>query len=53
MVSAANPHASRAGLDVLRQGGGALDAAIAVQMVLNRGNEASDGWGKSGDCGHI
>ena len=35
MVAAANPHASRAGLEVLRQGGSALDAAIAVQMVLN------------------
>ena len=33
-VSAAHPLASQAGLDILRQGGSALDAAIAVQMAL-------------------
>jgi hypothetical protein len=34
MVAAANPMAAEAGLDVLRRGGSAVDAAIAVQMVL-------------------
>jgi gamma-glutamyltranspeptidase/glutathione hydrolase len=45
MVAAANPHASRAGLEVLRQGGSALDAAIAVQMVLNVVEPQSSGIG--------
>ena len=35
MVAAANPHAARAGLEILRAGGSALDAAIAVQLALN------------------
>mgnify|MGYP003694455965 CR=1 FL=1 len=34
MVVAANPLAAQAGLDILRQGGNAVDAAVAVQMVL-------------------
>lgn len=34
MVVAANPLAAEAGLAVLRAGGGAVDAAVAVQMVL-------------------
>ncbi len=34
MVSAAHPAAVEAGLEVLRNGGHAVDAAIAVQMVL-------------------
>lgn len=34
-VAAANPLAAQAGLQVLREGGSALDAAIAVQMVLS------------------
>lgn len=34
MIAAANPLAAEAGLAVLRQGGSAVDAAIAVQMVL-------------------
>ena len=34
MVAAANPMAVEAGLEVLRRGGTAVDAAIAVQMVL-------------------
>lgn len=34
MVSAANPHAVEAGLRVLKEGGTAIDAAVAVQAVL-------------------
>jgi len=45
MVAAANPHAARAGVEVLREGGSALDAAIAVQMVLNLVEPQSSGIG--------
>ena len=45
MVAAANPHAARAGVEVLRAGGSALDAAIAVQMVLNLVEPQSSGVG--------
>ncbi len=45
MVVAANPHASAAGLEILRLGGSATDAAIAVQMVLNLVEPQSSGIG--------
>ena len=45
MVAAANPHAVRAGYDVLKNGGTAVDAAIAVQMVLNLVEPQSSGIG--------
>jgi len=48
MVVAANPLASRAGLAVLEQGGNALDAAIAVQGVLNLVEPQSSGLGGGG-----
>jgi len=45
MVAAANPLAARAGLKILRQGGSATDAAIAVQMVLGLVEPQSSGLG--------
>lgn len=45
MVSAANPYASEAGMRILEKGGSAIDAAIAVQMVLNLVEPESSGIG--------
>jgi len=45
MVVAANPLATKAGCDVLKAGGSAVDAAIAVQMVLNIVEPQSSGIG--------
>ncbi len=45
MVSAANPLAVDAGVAVLARGGSAVDAAIAVQMVLNLVEPQSSGIG--------
>ena len=45
MVAAANPLATDAGYRVLRAGGSALDAAIAVQMVLTLVEPQSSGIG--------
>lgn len=45
MVSAANPHAASVGLDVLRAGGSAADAAVAVQIMLNLVEPQSSGIG--------
>ncbi len=45
MVVAANPLATEAGVAVLRAGGTALDAAIAVQMVLGLVEPQSSGIG--------
>ena len=45
MVSAANPLAVEAGLQMLRAGGSAADAAIAVQLVLNLVEPQSSGLG--------
>ncbi|MEX2615345.1 MAG: gamma-glutamyltransferase [Alphaproteobacteria bacterium] len=48
MVAAANPLAARAGYDILNRGGSAIDAAIAVQMVLNLVEPQSSGIGGGG-----
>jgi len=45
MVAAANPLAVEAGVTILRKGGSALDAAIAVQMMLTLVEPQSSGIG--------
>jgi gamma-glutamyltranspeptidase/glutathione hydrolase len=45
MVVAANPLAVAAGHEILKQGGTAVDAAVAVQMVLNLVEPQSSGIG--------
>lgn len=45
VVAAANPLAAQAGMDVLRKGGDAVDAAIAVQAMLGLVEPQSSGIG--------
>ncbi len=45
VVSAANPHAVNAGVEMLKKGGSAIDAAIAVQAVLTLVEPQSSGIG--------
>jgi gamma-glutamyltranspeptidase/glutathione hydrolase len=45
LVVSANPYASEAGLEILRAGGSAVDAAIAVQLVLTLVEPQSSGIG--------
>jgi gamma-glutamyltranspeptidase/glutathione hydrolase len=44
----ANPHATQAAYSVLREGGSAVDAAVASQMVLNLVEPQSSGIGGGG-----
>ncbi|WP_404364205.1 gamma-glutamyltransferase [Marinobacter sp.] len=48
MVTAANPHAVQAGVEVLRNGGNAMDAAVAVQMALTFVEPPETGIGGGG-----
>ncbi|MDC9715355.1 MAG: gamma-glutamyltransferase family protein [Gammaproteobacteria bacterium] len=48
MVSSANPYASEVGMKILARGGTAIDAAIAVQMVLTLVEPESSGIGGGG-----
>ena len=52
-VAAANPLATRAGYEILRAGGSAVDAAIAVQMVLGVVEPQSSGIGGGGFLLHF
>lgn len=45
MVAAANRHAAQAGLEILRSGGSAADAVVAVQSVLGLVEPQSSGLG--------
>ena len=45
MVVAANPYAAKAGLEILKRGGSAVDAAIAVETVLSLVEPQSSGIG--------
>src|SRR5690606_27895390 len=48
MVSTANPHATRAAVSIMEQGGSVADAAIAAQLVLGLVEPQSSGLGGGG-----
>ncbi|PSU30190.1 gamma-glutamyltransferase [Photobacterium lutimaris] len=45
MIASANPYASEAGAEILRQGGNAIDAMVATQLVLGLTEPQSSGIG--------
>ena len=53
MVVTANPLASQAGAEVLRAGGSAVDAAIAIEAVLSLVEPQSSGLGGGGFMVHF
>jgi gamma-glutamyltranspeptidase/glutathione hydrolase len=53
MVVTANPYATQAGLDVLRAGGSAVDAAVAVEAVLSLVEPQSSGLAGGGFMVHF
>lgn len=53
MVVTANPHATKAGADILRAGGSAVDAAIAIEAVLSLVEPQSSGLGGGGFMMHF
>lgn len=48
MAVTANPHATRAAVEVMKAGGNAMDAAVAAQFVLNVVEPQSSGIGGGG-----
>jgi len=52
-VAAANPHAAQAGLEILRAGGSAVDAALAAHLVLTLVEPQSSGIGGSAFLMHF
>lgn len=53
MVVTANPHATEAGLAILRAGGSAVDAAIAIEAVLSLVEPQSSGLAGGGFMVHF
>ena len=52
MISAANPHAARAGYEILKKGGSATDAAIAAALMLTLVEPQASGIGGGGYLVH-
>ncbi|WP_231688076.1 gamma-glutamyltransferase [Bacillus sp. FJAT-18017] len=48
MVATAHPLATKIGADILKNGGNAIDAAVAIQFALNVGEPSNTGIGGSG-----